>query len=308
VSVRAAAIPVEDAFPLVPRRRLHGLELGPFRSVRRGPGSDPAGSRPYQPGDDVRAIDWAASARLSAASGVDEFVVRERFAEQAPRVVVLVDRRPGMALHSPPWLSKADALERCERLIGESALRARGLVGLLHFGGGELAWRPPSGNPKAWRGRDPSPGFDAPGGSVADGIDRLAHARVLPPGSFLFVLSDFLDPVPAEAWLLAAGKGWDVVPVVVQDPTWESSFPVEVGGLVLPVADPATGSHTLVRLGREEARARRAANEERFASLLTGFAELGLDTVQLASADPDAILAAFFEWAADRLEPPGRAW
>jgi uncharacterized protein (DUF58 family) len=308
VSAPAAAIPVEDAFPLVPRRRLHGLELGPFRSVRRGPGSDPAGSRPYEPGDDVRAIDWAASARLSAATGVDEFVVRERFAEQAPRVVVLVDRRPGMALHPEPWLPKPAVLERCERLIGESALRARGLVGLLHFGGGDLSWRPPSGNPRVWRGRDPVPGFAAPGGSVADGIDQLAHARTLPPGSFLFVLSDFLDPVPTEAWLLAAARGWDVVPVVVQDPTWESSFPAEVGGLVLPLADPATGGHGLVRLSGDEARARRAENEERLALLLGDFADLGLDAVHLASADPDAILAAFLEWAADRLEPPGRAW
>ena len=35
--------------------------------------------------------------------------------------------------------------------------------------------------------------------------------------------------------MLAAG--WDVVPVVVQDPVWERSFP-DVGGVTLPLADP----------------------------------------------------------------------
>ena len=43
-------------------------------------------------------MDWAASARLSAARGTDEFIVRERFADEAPRVVVLVDRRPSMGI------------------------------------------------------------------------------------------------------------------------------------------------------------------------------------------------------------------
>lgn len=308
MSAPAAAIPVEDAFPLVPRHRLHGLELGPFRSVRRGPGSDTAGSRPYEPGDDVRTIDWAASARLSAARGADEFVVRERFAEQAPRVVVLADRRPGMALYPPPWLDKPAVLAECERLIGESALRARGLVGLLHHADGLPAYLPPSGNPRVWRSREQPAAFAAPSGSLADGLDRLAHARALPAGSFLFVLSDFLDPVPPEAWLLAVARGWDVVPVVVQDPTWEASFPAEAGGLVLPVADPASGRHGLVRLSPADALARRRTNEERLAGLLAGFAELGLDPVRPDAAEPDAVLACFLAWAAARLAPLGRAW
>ena len=60
-------------------------------------GHDVAGSRPYRPGDDMDSIDWAASARLSTARGSDEFIVRERFAEEAPKVVIVCDRRPQMA-------------------------------------------------------------------------------------------------------------------------------------------------------------------------------------------------------------------
>jgi uncharacterized protein (DUF58 family) len=306
VNVTPAAVEAERAFPLVSRRPLHGLELGPFRGVRRGVGSDPAGSRPYRPGDDVRTIDWGASARLSAARGAVEFVVRERFAELAPRVVLATDRRPGMALHAPPWLPKPDVLACAERLIADSAFRARGLVGSLHFIGEEAVWTRPTGNPRTWRIRPTAMSFDAAPGSLADGIEQLGHARALPPGSFLFVLSDFLDPVPEAAWLTTITRGWDVVPVVVQDPTWEASFPVSVGRLVLPLADPVDGRTELIRLSAEQARLRRNEHEARLAGIVGAFAELGLDAIVLHSADQDAILTAFLDWAAARLLPEGR--
>jgi uncharacterized protein (DUF58 family) len=293
-------------FPLVPRRPLHGLELGPFRGVRRGVGSDPAGSRPYRPGDDVRTIDWGASARLSSARGTVEFVVRERFAEQAPRVVLLSDRRPGMSLHASPWLSKPDVLAYAERLIAESAFRARGLVGSLHFAADEAVWTRPTGNPRVWRSRPAETAFDAAPGSLADGLEQLGHARALPPGSFVFVLADFLDPVPEAGWLTGLTRGWDVVPVVVQDPTWEASFPAAVGGLMLPLTDPVDGRTDLVRLSAEQARRRRDQHEARLAGIVGTFAELGLDPLVLQSADPDAILTAFLDWAAARLLPEGR--
>jgi len=88
-------------FPLVPRRRVIGLSFGTMRSLRRGTGTDVAGSRPYRPGDDMDAIDWAASARISTARGSDEFIVRERFAEESPKVVIVCDRRPEMSYFSP---------------------------------------------------------------------------------------------------------------------------------------------------------------------------------------------------------------
>src|SRR5438034_11536175 len=74
------------------------LAFGGVRSARRGVGSDIASTREYHPGDDVSWMDWAASARLSAARGTDEFIVRERFADEAPRVVVVVDRRATMSI------------------------------------------------------------------------------------------------------------------------------------------------------------------------------------------------------------------
>src|SRR4051794_40488349 len=107
-------------------------------SVRRGTGSDVAGSRPYRPGDDAHAIDWAASARLSSAHGADEFIVREYLAEEAPRVVVLSDRRPAMSLFPKPlpWLDKPEAMRVAAQLIADATIAARGFFGYLDLGGG----------------------------------------------------------------------------------------------------------------------------------------------------------------------------
>src|SRR5205085_6029476 len=114
---------VATVFPLVPRRRVIGLAFGGVRSARRGVGSDVASTREYRPGDDVAWMDWAASARLSAARGTDEFIVKERYADEAPRVVVVADRRPSMSITASTFrsLDKPKALLSALELIGDSA-------------------------------------------------------------------------------------------------------------------------------------------------------------------------------------------
>ena len=125
-----------ETIPLFPRRRLRARCPGGQRVSGVGEGSDVAGSRPYRPGDRSPAIDWKASARLSAARGSDEFIVRERFAEETPRVVLICDRRPEMALSlaTLPWLHKPEAVAHAAEVIVASALNERGLVGYLDYG------------------------------------------------------------------------------------------------------------------------------------------------------------------------------
>ena len=94
------------------------------------------------------------------------------------------------------------------------------------------------------------------------------------------------------AWLRAVDRRWDVVPVVIQDPVWESSFP-DVGGVLVPFVDAGSGGVRRVRMGRREARRLRAAHEERHAALIDTLTAYGTDPVVVSSADPDAILTAF---------------
>jgi uncharacterized protein (DUF58 family) len=301
----------EATFPLVPRRRLAGLSFGGMTSTRRGTGSDVAGSRPYQTGDNVDWIDWNASARRSSARDTDEFVVRVSYAEEAPRVVVLCDRCPEMALFPPPWLDKAEAMRRSVELIVESAAVSRGFIGYLDYASGQPFWRPPQSERELWQIKERHllwPDFDAPRETLDLALDHLVQHRVaLPPGSFLFVLSDFLVPPEDAAWTRALGQLWDITPVVIQDPVWEQSFP-DVGGIVVPFEDPATGRLLDVRLTEREAQERREANKRRLETLVDGFQALEIEPVLVSTTDPGEILTAFLSWTEERLYRRGRLW
>lgn len=286
-------------FPLVPRRRLTGLPFGDLPSRRRGHGSEVIGSRLYEPGDPVSTIDWFASARLSSASGGDEFIVRDRAADEAPRVTILLDRRPAMGLYPPPlpWLSKRKALREAAISIAASAAVARADIAALDYGTGEPWWLPPGRRDRPWivAARAAEAPFDAPEDNVIQALTFLAQRRTdVPGGTFLFVVSDFLEPVPPDAWLDAVGHGWDVVPVVIQDPVWERSWP-DVAGVGVPVADAG-----LVRLGRRKAARLRAEHEERYAGLVSELGSVGLRPVELDSSDPYAVDEAFLGWAEER--------
>jgi hypothetical protein len=244
-------------FPLRPRHRVYGRPFGGMRSARRGGRSDPVSSRPYHPGDDLRLIDRHASARLSAARGTTELVVRQHFTQEAARTAVVVDERPSMRLYPSPWLPKPATVAAAIALIEASA----------------------------WRARCP--------------FERCESLDGLPQGSFAFVVSDFLEPPPESFWLDALARNLDPVPVVVQDPVWERSFP-EAEGVVLPVAGADGGRVRPVRLTRREAMERRRAHEARFDALVAGLTALELEPVVLASSADADVLDAFLAWAGGR--------
>jgi uncharacterized protein (DUF58 family) len=289
---------VTAVFPLVPRRRVIGLAFGGVRSARRGIGSDVASTREYRPGDDVGWMDWAASAKLSAARGDDEFIVRERFADEAPRVVVLCDRRPSMSIRASPLrpLDKQQALHSALELIAQSALAARSLTGYLDYGDGKPFWRPPRTEHRA----DPGTferAFGAPDDNVSAGLEFLGeHRRELPTQAFVFVVSDFVVPPDLPTWQRALEHRWELVPVVIQDPVWERTFP-EIGGITIPYADPATGHVVPVRLTVKEAAHRREQNEARWDQLVRDFRSLGTEPVAVTSPDLGGVLDSFLRWA-----------
>ena len=273
-----------------------------MRSARRGAGSDVAGTRPYVQGDPLRSINWSASARLSAARDADTFVLREHYADEAPRVVVVADRRPEMQLfpHGFPWLRKGEAQHAVIDLIRASTIEAHGFLGYLDYGDGgdEPFWLPPQSQ-SLWeyldREEEGAP-FHAPASTIEDAFEfLLAHPRSVPAGTFVFVLSDFLAPPPLETWVRALEHRWDVVPVVLQDPLWERSFP-PVDGFVLDVADVDGRAHE-VHLTRADTRARTRAHETRWTELLESFERASLEPVVVESSDEGGLLRAFLRWS-----------
>jgi uncharacterized protein (DUF58 family) len=284
-----------------------GRPFGEQPSVRRGPGSDLAGSRRYLPGDPVAAIDWYASARLSSARGSEEFVVREHYEDEAPRVIVLCDRRPSMSLYPPPfpWLSKPAAIAAVADAIVLSALVARGEVGYVDDSGsagrrGEPYWLPPRGGRGRWEVTDriaDEPAFDAPEDTLERCLQHLLRVRAdLPAGSFVFVLSDFLAPPDPATWLRVVALRWDVVPILIQDPVWEQSFP-ELPPVLVPFAEPGTGRLVEVRLSAGEARERRVVHESRLRDRIDELTRLGLDPIVVGTSDPAEVDGVFLSWA-----------
>jgi len=289
-------------FPLEPRRRLIGLSFGGMRSIRRGTGSDVAGSRPYHPGDNMDAIDWNASARLSAARDADEFIVREKFTDEAPRAIAVCDRRPEMSLFPTwlPWLAKPDAVRIATLMIADSTVAVRGLTGYVDLADGEVFWRPPRSQHEEWRTEERRP-FRAPEDNLAQAFQHLFSLRPpLPTGSFIFVVSDFVVMPPEDIWLQALERRWDLVPVVVQDPIWEQSFP-DISGTAVPVLDPHTGNTSYLRMSRREAVERREQNEARWRKMLDAFDFMDIEPVIISSARADHILDAFSWWSEKRI-------
>jgi len=260
------------------------------------------GTRPYEIGDPVSTIDWFATARASAASGRDEFIVRDHASDEAPRVALVCDRRPAMGIYaqSLPWLSKPSAVREATAAIVASAMIARADVASLDYAEGEPYWLPPGRRDVPWlvaeRQSEATP-FAAPEDNLEQALTFLGRLhRDLPTGSFVFVLSDFLVPPRADAWLDSAARGWDLVPVVIQDPIWEQSFP-RIDSVVVPIADPRDGAVQPVRLTRREVSERRSRNEARLGRLLAELASLDLEPVLIGTSDPHEIDRAFVEWA-----------
>jgi len=120
------------------------------------------------------------------------------------------------------------------------------------------------------------------------------------------VLSDFLVTPSADTWVRALEQRWDVVPVVLQDPVWERSFP-DVERLGLPVSS-IDGEVEEIWLRRREVRRRRREHEDRWSDLMGSFAQVGLDPVPLTSEDPREMLRPFLDWSEMRQAEQGPSW
>jgi hypothetical protein len=110
------------------------------------------------------------------------------------------------------------------------------------------------------------------------------------------VLSDFVVAPDLAAWQRALEHRWELVPVIVQDPVWERTFP-DVSGIAVPVSEPSSGIVATVHLTRAEAEKLREEHELRWETLVHGFRSLGLEPVEVHTHELGAMLDAFLRWA-----------
>ena len=239
------------------QRRLDGHLAGEHRGLRLGPGSEAEELTRYQPGDDVRRIDWNVTARA-----LEPQVWRTR-ADHALDTWLLLDETASMAFGTAS-AEKADLGDLLAAAVGLLTDGPGNRVGVAGFGADGLRWtRPVAGRVAAQRAlrRVPDrPRDGVPPIGLAEALDALGRRHRRP--GLRVVVSDLLDPAGAvegpfdwELPLRRLAARHDVVVLEVVDPR-ELELP-DVGHLVL--LDPETGRRRDVATGDPRLRSRYAA-------------------------------------------------
>src|SRR5204863_4046807 len=128
----AAKAAVLRRLELLVRRRLDGLVSGDFLGIGAGSGSEPAGARPYGPGDEARRIDWNVTARSLAPQ------VRTTDPDRELETWVVTDRSASLDFGTTVQ-EKRDVALAATAAFGLLSLKGGNQVQFLAAGGDELA-------------------------------------------------------------------------------------------------------------------------------------------------------------------------
>lgn len=256
---------------------------GEYHSVFKGRGMEFAEVRPYQPGDDVRTIDWNVTARMGHP------FVKQYVEERDLTVFLAIDVSGSLGFGSRAILKRELAAE-IAALLSFAALRNHDRVGAALLSDRlELFLQPARRRNQVLRLVRDVLQRPAAGGTDLDRALSAALAN-LERRSVLFLLSDFLGPLPARALKRAAARH-DLVVLEIVDPR-DGELPA-VGPVVL--RDAETGELALVdgrRAGR--AHAERSRRERLELQRLTR--QLGVDHLELRTDRPYLpTLVKFFE-------------
>ena len=258
------------------RGLVESLFSGEYHSIFKGRGLEFSDVREYQPGDDVRAIDWNVTARRG------RLFVKELVEERQLNALVIVDLSASKVFGSGAKPNAHIAAELAA-ILALAATANNDRVGLLLVTDRVEYFVPPdTGRRHALRLVLEILAFqpEGRGTKLSEGIGYAE--KVLRQRTTVFVVSDFLTSPAADPGLPHAMRklAWDhdVVPVRLTDPA-ASTLPA-VG--MLAVTDPETGRRRVVNTGRRKVREehRRRVKEAREA-LDDIFRDLRLDVVDI---------------------------
>ncbi len=200
---------------LTPRGKVLATRSGGHLSRFRGRGMEFDESRVYQPGDDVRNMDWRVTARAA-----EPHV--KLFREERERPVwLLVDQGPSMRFGTRVAFTSVLAARAAALLAWSAADRGDRVGGLVFDETRHRELRPAArtrGVLPLLRTLAEGPGTDR--GTGLDGIDGAARhlVRLVRPGSLVFLLSDFRGLRAEAPWLARLAAGNELVLALVSDP------------------------------------------------------------------------------------------
>ena len=261
------------------QRRVGGRMSGDHRGMGRGNGLELDRIRPYEPGDDVRKIDWNATARTLTPH------VREDVPERQLTAWLLLDHSPSMHFGTAER-RKADVAEGAALVVGRFAARRGNRLGIVTFGGGSDAVLPPAGGRRGMlgliRALETEPPEEGHGPTSPTKALALVGATRSTAG-VVVIASDFRGP---RDWIPAltnvAGRH-AVIALEITDP--REDVLVDVGELTL--IDPETGRTLRIDTGDRRLRSAfgEAASADR-ASLASTFTRLGVRHLRLSTDGP----------------------
>jgi uncharacterized protein (DUF58 family) len=271
---------------------------GDERSLVRGSGMELAEVRPYQPGDDVRHIDWNTTART------EEVYVREAYAERALDVWLLLDVSASIDWGTAQCL-KRDRLIDFVGVAGQLLGRRGHRVGSLAFAHEPLAMVPPGSGRIHLQHLVDRAQASAPAQRGATNLstalkqlESLARRR-----SLILIVSDFLVADDWSPVLRRMAQRHEVVAAQLADPR-EAELP-PVGTIVFE--DPETGAQLIANTDDAKLRERfRAAAERQANQLQTDLVRCGAEHLRISTNDD--LLPILVRWlAARRQQRGGRA-
>lgn len=225
-------------------RLINSVLCGQYASVFRGVGIEFEEVRLYQPGDDIRAIDWNVTARTGRP------YIKRYVEERELTVMLLVDLSASQYFGSVNTL-KSDLAAEISALLSFLAIKNNDQVGLLLFSDCCEKYLPPQkGRRHVLRVIREILGY-CPSGKKTDLAAALGYLNtILKRRSIVFILSDFFD-THFEKALQGLKRRHDVIAVRIEDPR-EESLP-EIG--LLRLQDLETGYRTMIDTSEEKVRA-----------------------------------------------------
>lgn len=253
------------------KRVVNDLFSGEYHSTFKGQGMEFEEVREYQPGDDVRLIDWNVTARTG-------FPHVKKFREERElSVVMLVDASSSGRFGTRERFKSETAAELCA-LLAFSAIKNNDKVGLIIFTDRIEKFVPPKkGRAHVLRLIREILAFE-PVGTGTDIAGALEYfSRVIKRKSVVFLISDFLSEDYYKPLQIANNKH-DIIAMKVSDPR-ESEF--ENVGL-LELEDVETGEVFLVDTSSKEFRREFAARaQEDMTGLKRNFQLIDVDFINI---------------------------
>ncbi len=261
---------------ILTQRLLDDRLAGDYHSVFKGQGVEFDEVRPYQPGDDVRQIDWNVTARTG-----HPYI--KRFSEERELTILFLVDVSGSHAYGSGTRTKAELAAEITCLLALTAIRNQDKIGLILFSDRIIQYIPPKkGRTAVMRlVRDVLAAEQTrEKTSIAEALRYLNNIQKRK--AVIFLISDFQD-AGYEKTLRVLAKKHDIIACPITDPC-EMNLP-NVG--LVQLQDPETNELILVDTGSKAVRDTFAANARtHHETLTTNLKRTGIDILPLDTHQP----------------------